>query len=175
MTDARIRAAALEDADAVARVHVQVWRETYRGLMPDALLAGLSVEQRAEMWKRIITDTCEAPTLWVSEDADGEIVGFGCIGKSRDERLDADGEVLAINLLERVKRRGCGRALFLHLLALLKQRGFVLAGLWVLTANEPARRFYETMGGRPGAIRSFDAEGGALDEISYIWDLNQPG
>jgi hypothetical protein len=44
-----------------------------------------------------------------------------------------------------------------------------------LTANEPARRFYEAMGGRPGAIRSFDAEGDALDEISYIWDLNQAG
>ena len=32
----RIRAATLEDAESVARVHVQVWRETYRGGMPDA-------------------------------------------------------------------------------------------------------------------------------------------
>jgi ribosomal protein S18 acetylase RimI-like enzyme len=173
VTGARIRAANLEDADAVARVHVQTWQETYHGLMPHALLASLSVEQRAAMWKRVIAESAEAPSLWVSEDADGLIVGFGFIGRSRDERLDAGGEVLAINLLERAKRRGLGRELFIHLLALLKQRSFVSAGLWVLTANEPARRFYEAMGGRPGAIRSFDVEGGALDEISYIWDLNQ--
>jgi L-amino acid N-acyltransferase YncA len=123
VTGARIRAANLEDADAVAGVHVQTWQETYHGLMPDALLASLSVEQCAAMWKRVIAETAEAPSLWVTEDAGGLIVGFGCIGKSRDERLDAEGEVLAINLLGRAKRCGLGRALFIHLLAHCSNKG----------------------------------------------------
>jgi ribosomal protein S18 acetylase RimI-like enzyme len=173
VNDPRIRAATLDDADEIARVHVQVWRETYRGVMPDAFLAGLSVEQRAAMWKRVIDESSGAPNVWALENADKAITGFGCIGTSRDERLGAEGEVLAINLLDVVKRRGLGRALFAHLLGLLKQRGFASAGLWVLTANESARRFYEAMDGKAGAIRILDSEPPVLEEISYRWDLGQ--
>jgi ribosomal protein S18 acetylase RimI-like enzyme len=169
----RIRPAGIDDADEIAHVHVQVWHESYRGIMPDALLAGLSVEQRAVMWRRVIDESLQAPNLWVVENADGAIVGFGCIGRARDEPLDADGEVFAINLLNAVKRRGHGRALFIHLLGLLKQRCFAAAGLWVLTTNESARRFYEAMDGRAGAIRTLEAEVTILQEISYRWDLNQ--
>ncbi len=31
----------LDDLDEMGRVHVQVWREAYAGLLPDAYLAGL--------------------------------------------------------------------------------------------------------------------------------------
>lgn len=173
MNDPRIRAATLDDADEIARVHVQVWRETYRGVMPDVFLAGLSVEQRAAMWKRVIDENSGAPNLWVLENVDKAIIGFGCIGTARDERLGAEGEVLAINLLDVVKRRGLGRALFAHLLGLLKQRGFASAGLWVVTANESARRFYEAMDGKAGAIRTLDSDLPVSEEISYRWDLSQ--
>jgi hypothetical protein len=33
---------------------VQAWRETYRGLVPDALLAELSVEQRVRAWSDML-------------------------------------------------------------------------------------------------------------------------
>jgi ribosomal protein S18 acetylase RimI-like enzyme len=173
VNDPQIRAAGMDDADEIARVHVQVWRETYCGLMPDPVLAGLSVEQRAAMWKRVITESLHAPNLWLLENASKTIVGFGWIERARDERLGTDGEIGAINLLDTVKRRGFGRALFTHLLGLLKQRGFASAGLWVLTSNESARRFYEAMNGRTGAIRTLDTPGTILEEISYRWDLNQ--
>jgi len=56
------------------------------------------------------------------------------------------------------------------LLAELAGRGFRSAGLWVLTGNEPARRFYEAMGGRSAETR-IDRWGGlALDETAYVWD-----
>jgi ribosomal protein S18 acetylase RimI-like enzyme len=141
--------------------------------MPDDFLAGLSVEQRATMWTNVIVKTAEAPCLWVTEDS-GHIVGFGCIGKAHDRALGTDGEILAINLLAKVKRRGLGTALFTHLLALLKQRGFESAGLWVLVTNESARRFYDAIAGKPGLIRSIDADGTTLEEIPYGWDLAQP-
>jgi ribosomal protein S18 acetylase RimI-like enzyme len=167
---ALIREATIEDVEAIARVHVQAWRETYRALMPEALLAGLSVEQRAAMRTKVILKTAEAPCLWVSEDC-GRIVGFGCIGKAHDSALGAHGEILAINFLADVKRRGLGTALFRHLLRLLKQRGYASAGLWVLSTNELARRFYEIRGGKQGTTRSVDADGTPLEEISYKWDL----
>ena len=49
-----IRPATVDDAAAVAHVHVSSWRSTYRGLMPDAVLDSLSVERRAEFWREVI-------------------------------------------------------------------------------------------------------------------------
>ena len=75
MTAPAIRPALLADAAAIAEVHVQAWRETYRGLMPDAVLAGLSVEKRVRAWSEMLAAGPQAPTILVVEDA-GRIVGF---------------------------------------------------------------------------------------------------
>ena len=40
-----IRPATLEDAPAIARVHVDTWRTTYAGIVPDEHLAKLSYER----------------------------------------------------------------------------------------------------------------------------------
>ena len=39
-----------------------------------------------------------------------------------------------------------------------------------LTQNEPARRFYEALGGRSGETRVERRGEYVLDEIAYIWD-----
>jgi hypothetical protein len=44
------------------------------------------------------------------------------------------------------------------------------AGLWVLTANTPARAFYESIGGRAVHQRIDESEGWACDETAYLWD-----
>ncbi len=41
-----VREASLEDAPAIARVHVDTWRTTYRGIIPEDYLATLSYQQR---------------------------------------------------------------------------------------------------------------------------------
>jgi hypothetical protein len=41
-----VRAATLADAEGIARVHVDAWRWAYRGDVPDAFLAALSVAER---------------------------------------------------------------------------------------------------------------------------------
>jgi hypothetical protein len=41
-----IREAAPADAPGIARVHVDTWRTTYQGIVPDQFLARLSYEAR---------------------------------------------------------------------------------------------------------------------------------
>jgi hypothetical protein len=41
-----IRPAAIHDAPAIAEVRVESYKSAYRGIFPDALLNGLSVEER---------------------------------------------------------------------------------------------------------------------------------
>ena len=168
MSDFRIRAATPADACAIARVHVQAWRETYRGLVPDAMLDALSVERNTGMWETIIGQ--DEPTITQVLEAHDGIIGFGSAGNARDAKLAASGEVSSIYLLDRVKRRGLGRALFGSLLGALAARGHASAGLWVLVENHGTRRFYEALGGRVGSERVLPHRHGDLDEIAYVWD-----
>src|SRR4029453_11866560 len=52
-----------------------------------------------------------------------------------------------------------------------RNAGYGSVYLWVLTANERARRFYDTLGGQPPADRSRDADfdGVGVPEVPYVW------
>ena len=63
-----------------------------------------------------------------------------------------------------------GSALFQAELTALAGRGFPSTGLWVLTGNVPARRFYDSIGGRTAETRIDRGDGFALDEIAYVWN-----
>ena len=56
VADGSIRTAAVADASAIGSVHVEAWRETYAGIVPDHVLGGLSVDKRAAMWRRLLCD-----------------------------------------------------------------------------------------------------------------------
>jgi L-amino acid N-acyltransferase YncA len=119
------------------------------------------------MWTAIL-DSGEAVVQVV--EAGTEIVGFGSAGKARDARLGTPGEVSSIYLLDRVKRRGIGRALLTSLLRALAGRGHASAGLWVLAGNQATRRFYEALGGRAGGTRVVEGSHGEMHEVAYVWD-----
>jgi hypothetical protein len=50
LSSVEARIATVDDAAAVAAVHVRSWQDAYRGIFPDAYLDGLSVERRSNVW-----------------------------------------------------------------------------------------------------------------------------
>ena len=164
-----IRKATLADVDGIACVHVQAWRESYRDLMPQAVLDGLSVERRAAQWRGTLGDPNSPASVYVAVQ-DGAVCGFGSGGKVRWTGLATEAEISALYLLDAIKRRGVGRRLFRALIRRLGAQGFKSVGLWVLTEHAPARSFYEAMGGRPGERRIERRSELVLDEIAYLWD-----
>ena len=110
-----IRVAGVADAAAIAAVHVEVWRETYVGIVPVQVLAGLSVDRRTEIWRRILTNPTafSSSAVFVAE-REKKVVGFGCCGMQRTEILNAqgyDGEISSIYVLRAFQRCGLGVAL----------------------------------------------------------------
>jgi ribosomal protein S18 acetylase RimI-like enzyme len=169
-----IREAVSDDVEGIARVHVQGWRESYKDFLSPEALGGLSVEQRMRMWQGAFAQPNPRTRLLVAETEEREIVGFACGGPIRREGVDVLGteaEILAVYLLDKVKRQGVGRRLMCGVLDHLSQHGFRSAGLWVLKANLPARRFYEALGGTAGAEQSFDLRGQTVAEIAYRFEL----
>jgi len=165
--------ATVADAEAIARVHVQGWREAYAGLLNPASLAGLSVEERTRMWQERLAGTDPGRLALIGRNGEGEIVGFAAGGAARSEGaepLGTDAEIYAIYLLDQVKRRRLGRALMAGLFGHFVRQGFASAGLWVLKDNAPARRFYETLGGQAGPEQELELRGQRVTEIVYRFE-----
>lgn len=174
-----IRTAISADARAMAAVHVRAWQRAYRGgLMPDAYLDGLSVDERARMW----TDALARPAphgvvRLVTEGDDGALVGFIVVGPTRDgggrgasSRGDAVevGEVHALNVDPPAWGAGHGRALLDAGVAVLADAGSAEAVLWVHADNVRARTFYASAGWRPdGAARRQEVLGVEVPEVRY--------
>lgn len=127
-----IRPATAEDAEAVARVQIDSWRAAYPHLFSEEQLAGISLAERTENWRRW-------PPLVA--DIDGHVVGFVAVGPAHDD--DADGELWAIYVRPDHWGTGVGRALIAAGEVRLRELGHTSAVLWVFEDNPRARRFYE--------------------------------
>jgi L-amino acid N-acyltransferase YncA len=144
----RIRPARPEDADEIARIHVRAWQAAYADILARDALEGLSVADRAERWRALLGDPQPGHRAWVAEDGGG-IVGFSSTGPSRDpDSTPGTAEVFTIYLAPEVIGTGRGRELFARAVDDLRVQGYRAAELWVLTANDRSRRFYERAGWR---------------------------
>jgi ribosomal protein S18 acetylase RimI-like enzyme len=154
------------DAEELGRMHVQSWRETYAGLVPQSFLDGLDPVARGERWRGIIESGCR---LFLVRDALG-LAGFGSCGAQREQSLPFGGEITALYVLRRAQRQGIGRMLMGVLGRDLEAAGHKGVALWVMAGNEPACRFYEAMGGRVVAARDADTHAGIeTRSIAYGW------
>ncbi len=82
-----IRKAILSDTGAIAQVHVNSWRTTYRGLISNEFLANLSYERSESSWASFMSKNCRNHFLLVVEDPANSIVGFAAGGPIRTETI----------------------------------------------------------------------------------------
>jgi ribosomal protein S18 acetylase RimI-like enzyme len=175
MTTIVIKPASYDDARTIAEIHVRAWRETYAGLLPKALLDGLSVERRVVWWRGLLDGTNNPgdTTAYIATDRHDNAVGFGSFGRQRDTELGAagfDGEFETIYLLNDAKRQGIGRRLMITMAVAMVDAGYRGAALWVLRENDPARRFYETLGATiVGEREERRSDGLVMHEVAYGW------
>ncbi|MEQ3554685.1 GNAT family N-acetyltransferase [Pseudonocardia nematodicida] len=170
----RVRRATVDDAGAVAAVHVRSWQVGYRGQLPDDLLDSLEAGQRVPRW----TATLEA-TSWpargvlVAEDPSGQPAGFASLSPSRDGDQDSatTGEITSFYVAPRTWRHGVGRRLMRSALGELGAH-YRRASLWVLSTNAPAIGFYEATGWRAdGAVKDDVLAGVPIRDLRYVRDL----
>jgi GNAT superfamily N-acetyltransferase len=161
-----VRPATLGDAKALAELETRVWRSAYGGLLPQALLDGLSAERTEERWNE---DLREGVMAFVAE-AEGRLLGFAGGGPARDPAggLPAAGEIYGIYLDETHWGMGHGRALFERCRDELGTQGFFPLVIWVLDTNLRARRFYERQGMLlDGEEKLEHVDGHALPQVRY--------
>jgi ribosomal protein S18 acetylase RimI-like enzyme len=171
--DKEIRKATVADAPRIAQMHVESWLETYTGIVPDVILAALSVPRRTLAWESILRDPTmhDGSVVYLKEMVEA-VAGFGACSEQRDVNLKGhgfDGEIGAIYVLQRFQRQSIGLALMKALASDLVGRGFRGVALWVLKENAHARHFYEKCGGEVIGERK-DVRGHVvLTEVAYGW------
>ncbi|WP_033541521.1 GNAT family N-acetyltransferase [Planococcus sp. CAU13] len=165
-----IRKAKLTDARGIARVHVDSWRATYRNIVADSYLDGLTYEARERLWN----ENLKNDNNYVAEDENGVITGFATGGKERTgEYADLEGELYAIYILPEFLGRGIGQRLVERVAEDLMKQGMNSMLVWVLKDNS-SRQFYEEMGGREVDSKTIRIAGKDLVEVAYGWeDLSQ--
>lgn len=160
-----VRPAKLDDASAIASIHVLGWQYAYRDIVPQHYLESLSVEQRTRSWQSQILES-SATEIVVAEAE--RLLGWASFGPSRDDDASAlTGELYAIYVLPDRWSTGVGQALWARTKERSVERGFQRATLWVLRDNVRAIRFYEAAGFAATAERVVEIAGKNLPEIRY--------
>jgi len=144
---ATLRPARPGDAEAIARVWHQGWRDGHLGHVPDALLP----HRELDHFRRRVPP--RVPTTTVATIAN-ELVGFVTVHED---------EVEQVFVSPRARGTGVADVLLWHAEQEIARR-FELAWLAVVDGNARARRFYEKSGWRDaGAIEyAAEIEGGTL-------------
>jgi len=163
-----IRPASPHDAEGIARVHVQSWQSTYRGIVSESFLSRLSVERRIEFWERVLNNPGEKTHIYVLENHQGVIHGFIFGGISREHDMTYEGELYAIYLLEEAQGRGYGKKLFAQLIQSFELESINSFVVWVIEQN-PALHFYQKLGGKVIACKKLRIGEDDIIEIALGW------
>ncbi len=139
------RKAAAEDAPAVARVHVESWRKSFAGIVPQEFLDNLTVEKREPAFRQRFDETDYK--MFVAETAQSGIVGFADFGEARESGFGFEAELYAIYLLPEFQGKGIGENLFRLCQKEMIADGFDSMYLMALSVS-PYKSFYEEMGGQ---------------------------
>ncbi len=118
-------------------VHYTAWQETFAGMVDEAYLRQMSMEQCLEIGYRI------RESVLIAKDRE-KVIGFVVYGGYRDEPASGYGEVYALFVLKEYQGKKIGYRLMQAAIERLSAYQSIV--LWVLKDNHKTIRFYEQYG-----------------------------
>jgi len=166
----RIRPARPKDAAPIAQVCIESWRAAYPGVVPDRVLVGMSAARETAKWRTAIGGaTRGSEVVLVAESTGAGVVGIVGAGPARPFDPRYAGEVYSLYVLPDHQGRGLGSTLLCVAFESLARIRLGSAIIWVL-ADNPARFFYEAMGGDRVAERREQLWGAVLPQVAFGWN-----
>ncbi len=148
----RVRAAVEGDVPLMARLHVESWRETYRGVMPDAVLDDPEfIPRRERFWTAALTDPRYAANRIAVAEREGSLIGIAMAGPVIESDVKWAAQLYVLYTYAAVHGLGAGAAL---LDAVIEPK--TSAGLWVAAPNPRAQKFYRKHGFLPDGANNVE-------------------
>lgn len=165
--DCEIRLAVLSDARRLAEVKIACWETTYRGIYPDSKFDNYDIDKNAKKFENIINN--EYIDLYVVI-VGGNIVGYMSCGVPIRPYEDYKQEIGLLYLLKAYRGNGIGSELFDLATEVITINGYDKFFISCNKYNEPARKFYEAMGGKL-VHEDLDDDDKSIPQVKYHYDI----
>lgn len=138
----------------MAHVIVRSWQETYRGLVPDAVLDDPGfLAARKGFWTAALTDQSSAQKRIAVAERGGRVIGVAMSGPPQDADAVWATQLYVLYVYAEDHGTGAGAGLLEQVVPPTQS-----AALWVADPNPRAQRFYRKHGFRPDGTSA--VEGG---------------
>ena len=161
-SDITIRKAEKEDVRQIAEILVEDWKTAYRGIIDDAFLDSMSVDQRYEI-------EIKRYQKYVVASDGNEILGYAWLEMTGDEAADC--EIIALYVRYAKRKNGIGKLLLQYAVKSFKESGKKRMIIWCLKENYESRRFYEKVGGKEFRTGSHNWGGKEYEMVSYLYEI----
>jgi GNAT superfamily N-acetyltransferase len=162
--DVSARLAWPDDADAIARLQVAGWHESYADVIGAAALDTLDPDAIADQWRRTIASPPDARLRVLVALERAVLRGFTLVHPCYDPDADqvADGEIGEFAVDPSHRDAGHGSRLVNAAVDTLRADGFTRAVWWIDTTDDDLRSFVADSGwATDGAHRELAADTGA--------------
>lgn len=134
------------DADLLATLHVDSWRDAYAGLIPQQYLEAHAQAERLATWRARMLEGAEAPLEATILRVNGQPAGFSCLMPLAEPGYGIYLDNL--HVMRAYQGYGYGKTLMAHAATRVASQwpGKPLF-LYVLDGNTQAREFYQRLGG----------------------------
>jgi len=158
-----IRPARDSDRDAIAAIHTESWRDTYRDVLPDDLLDGALGNIMVDRWKT--QEIADRDVVLVAQADDGEILGFAATWVEEQGR----GYIDNLHVRSSARSQGLGRAMLRETALRLLHHGVPSGYLHVVASNKRARSLYMRLGGELGPVEDKNLYGTIVPNQRIDW------
>jgi GNAT superfamily N-acetyltransferase len=172
----KYREADISDLKGIIKVGIDTWKTTYKGIMPDDFLNGLSYKDKEQKWRQRLENPTHGAKIFVAKTEQNGIVGFALATLEKYNPLIISvqpekyvGELCAIYVLKDFQDKKIGTDLVKLVIKYFLRHNIKSMIVWVLKEN-PYQRFYEKMGGQYVGEQSIEIGGNRYIEKAYGWE-----
>ena len=153
------------DSIAASYIYAMSWKAGYKGIYSDRLLDDIPVDR----WVSAFNSNYETHRFEIAIlSVDGEDIGAGGYGLSRDYPDGITGEITSIYFLEKAWGNGYAAHLMDFMIQRLKKASCERVHVGVLAENTRAQRFYEKYGFKlTGSEKPVEIKGETKIVIEY--------
>lgn len=165
----QIRTAGRADIPTLARLRIECWQATYRGIMDADYLAGMSLDVELPRWEAGFDKGEEAFLV----ELRGVPVGYLAIGPAYelpDVDLSAYGEIRSLYLLPEAQGFGLGKSLMAIGAQRLIERGYRKLIVWSFAENTRAVSFYQSLGSAIMREQTYEIGGRHHPDVQMGWE-----
>ena len=165
----KLRDAQFSDYAAIAKLHTESWRKTYRGIYSDSFLDHEVEQERLHVWQHKLKSPNNNQQVIIATLED-TVAGFACLYLNNDPVFGSLLDNLHVSTT--LQKSGIGKLLMIECAKYISNKSNSnKMYLWVFEVNKNARDFYERLGGISfETITKQNNDGTYSQSCRYVWD-----